>query len=134
MKLDIRPFSAKDDLAELHQWLALRGCYLPKASELPQRGWIASLDGQDIAVNFLRLVEGGFAQSDGLCTNPWQEKALRHHGIEAVVEATLNCAKELGITQILAVTSDAGTLMRSSRHGYVHHPHLAVMTCNLLPR
>jgi N-acetylglutamate synthase-like GNAT family acetyltransferase len=95
-------------------------------SEVPKIGYVAMHNDDMIAVAFLRMVEGGFAQLDGLASNPDYSGTIRHEAQDLVIDKCLKHAKSLGINHIYAFTSNIAPLTRSFRHGFVELPHLVV--------
>lgn len=89
----------------------------------PRIGFLAYEGSVCIASAFLRKVEGGYAQLDGLCTNPEQPGHLRHIAIDKVVQCVLKRAAVLGLAHVMAFSVDAGTIERSKKHGFVQLPH-----------
>ncbi len=72
-------------------------------------------------------MEGGSGQLDGLCTNPDALPSKRHEAIEAVVNRILDEAKALGMRNLMAMSVDESTLMRSKRHGFKPCPHTLIV-------
>lgn len=128
--LFIENFNKTEHMGLMNSFLAARRSYLPSDDEMPALGWVASdLEGP-VAMAFLRRVEGGYAQLDGLVTDPGAPGALRSRAIDLVVKKVLDTAKELGIRAVTATSVDANTLVRSDKHGFVLLPH-SVIIANL---
>ncbi len=87
-------------------------------SELPKLGLIVMLESEPVAAAFLRQVEGGFAMLDGLISNPTMPGYVRNEAIDMVVERIIGVAKCIGMPKLVAYSTDAGTLVRSERHGF----------------
>lgn len=85
---------------------------------LPKIGYIALLDKNPIAAGFLRRVEGGYAQIDGLTSNASFGGLVRHEGINKVVTALITDAKDLKLNGILAMTKDNGVIDRAKKLGF----------------
>lgn len=85
---------------------------------LPKIGYIALLNKQPIAAGFLRRVEGGFGQIDGLTSNPYFGSQIRHDGINKVVDSLIADAKDLKLNGIIAFTSDSGVKVRAEAIGF----------------
>lgn len=85
---------------------------------LPKIGYIALLNKHPIAAGFLRRVEGGYAQLDGLTSNAHFGSLIRHEGIKKVVDALLSDAKDLRLNGIMAFTEDQGVLDRAKTIGF----------------
>lgn len=85
---------------------------------LPKIGYIALLGKNPIAAGFLRRVEGGYAQMDGLTSNAYFGSQIRHDGIRMVVATLIQDAKDLKLHGILALTNDKGILDRSKTLGF----------------
>lgn len=106
----------------------------PKLTQMPQYGFVAIDDSaQIIASAFIRRVEGGFCQLDGLATDPEKDPVSRNTAINCVLMAVYLKAKELGYKEIMAFSMDNSTLLRSERHGFVKLPHaLIALDLNLV--
>lgn len=87
---------------------------------LPKIGYIATMNGHPIAAGFLRRVEGGYAQFDTLTSNKYMGSIVRHAGIEKVVDALIQDAKDLQLRGIIAFSSDSGVLSRAAEKGFVN--------------
>lgn len=85
---------------------------------LPKIGWMTLLNKQPIAAGFLRRVEGGYAQLDTLVSNPYYGSLIRHEGIDKVVKALIDDAKDLKLHGIIAFSSDSGVLSRAETLGF----------------
>lgn len=85
---------------------------------LPKAGYIALMNNQPIAAGFLRKVEGGYAQLDGLTSNAYFGSQIRHLGVKLVVDTLLQEAKDLKLHGIIAFTKDKGVLDRAATLGF----------------
>lgn len=85
---------------------------------LPACGFMAVDDTTPVAVGFLRLVEGGYAQIDTLVSNKELSSQTRHDGISAVVDHLIKYAIVLKLKGILAFTADDGILKRANVLGF----------------
>lgn len=129
--LHLQFFDTKQHLAPLHDWLRRRDhAHLPTAEELPELGLVASYGADNesgdripVAAGFLRHVEGGYAQFDGLATNPDYPASIRHECLDAVINHALKVAAALGIHRILFMSVDDSTIKRSQKYGFVKLPH-----------
>jgi hypothetical protein len=101
----------------------LRQAYTPTSDEMPSIGYIAFEDEMPIAAAFLRKVEGGYGQIDGLVSNPECPCHLRHIAMDIVIKRCISDAKALKITQLMAFCKDESPIMRSKRLGFVELPH-----------
>jgi hypothetical protein len=93
---------------------------------MPEYGYVVISDETIVSTAFLRRIEGGFIQLDGLCTNPSLPSSTRNKGIELVLSACYHKAKDLGYTRMLAMSIDESTLLRSINHGFVRLPHALI--------
>jgi hypothetical protein len=59
-------FSKRLHKETLEMWLDLHRAYLPDSSEYPKIGYVAYDRNEPIAIGFIRKVEGGFGQLDGI--------------------------------------------------------------------
>lgn len=114
-------------LADILELLHARGAYIPSLREFPEHGYIAYQNDEPVAAAFLRRVEGGFGQIDGLVSSPEFSSEDRHLAIEAVVSAVIEEAKKLEIRQLISFSVDESTLMRSRKHGFKRMPHHLVV-------
>lgn len=99
-------------------WLLERNAYLTPKEEIPEYGYVTFVNDIPTAMAFLRRVEGGYAQLDGLTSNPMQSSEARHQAIDLVVNRIKYQCKELEIKHLIAFSSDNSTLLRSKSHGF----------------
>jgi N-acetylglutamate synthase-like GNAT family acetyltransferase len=125
--MQVPRYSHNDHYSTICEWLRLREAYVSPKDEVPEIGFVAVDEGTPVAVAFLRRVEGGFGQLDGLASNPDASSLQRHRGIDAVVTKVLETAQELGIKSVLSFTESDSTLMRSQSHGFVAMPHALIV-------
>lgn len=125
--VDVREFVPELHMSEIVAWLIEHEAYVPTKAEMPKYGYIAYIDGLPVAAAFLRRVEGGFGQLDGLVTDPLAPGVIRHEAIDAIVNEILKLAKELGIKAITAHSMDKSTLSRSAKHGFAALPHTMIV-------
>lgn len=85
---------------------------------LPKIGYIALLNKEPIAAGFLRRIEGGFAQLDGLTSNAFFGSLIRHQGVSKVVESLLEDARNLKLKGVLAYTKDKSVVKRALIIGF----------------
>lgn len=124
--MQITNFKWDEHFEVMFDWLEARGSYLPTEAETPEAGFVVYDKGTPTAMAFLRRVEGGFGQLDGLVTNPTQPGEIRGQAIDLVVEHILNLAQTLNIKSILSFSVDKNTLLRSVKHGFVPMPHILI--------
>lgn len=127
--MEIRSFYREFDqnIAVLQGWVGARAQDSWAPEQIPALAWII-LDGETpVATAFIRRVEGGFGQLDGLCTNPSLPGATRHEAIDLIVAHAIKEAYVHGITSLYALSVDEGTLMRSEKHGFVRAPHVLIV-------
>jgi N-acetylglutamate synthase-like GNAT family acetyltransferase len=108
-------------------WLRARNCYLPSYLEMPETGFVAMYRGEPVAMAFIRKVEGGFAQLDGLTSNPDFPGDMRSEAIDCLVSHLMKQAKGMGIKSVMAYTKDENTLVRSAKHGFVVVPQTLIV-------
>lgn len=123
MTLDVVPFILEIHLEAVLRMLYLRNSPIPPKASFPEHGCVVYRGAEPVAAAFLRRVEGGYAQLDGLVSSPVASSEMRHEAITLAVDYVLDQAQALGITQIMAISTDAGTLLRSERHGFAKLPH-----------
>jgi hypothetical protein len=85
---------------------------------LPKIGYLAMMNGHPIAAGFLRRVEGGYAQLDTLTSNKHMGSIIRHKGINAIVDALIQDAKDLRLHGVIAFTRDESILKRAEAIGF----------------
>lgn len=104
---------------------------LPERSEIPLIGFIAYDRGQVVGAAFLRQVEGMVGLLDGITSNPEVASDIRHKALDALIEAVVNKARELGIKRVIGYSVNDSTKIRSERHGFVRSPYeLYVLNLN----
>lgn len=120
MQISIVPFRYKylPALLEMLKDQKYLGISTVSMKTLPKIGYMALMNGHPIAAGFLRRVEGGYAQMDGLTSNPHFGSKIRHLGINLVVNSLISDAKDLELKGILAFTEDQGILKRSESFGF----------------
>ncbi len=123
-------FNKNMHFASLIANLVNRKAYIPQITELPKIGY-AAFDGKVmVAAAFLRRMEGGYAQIDGLTSNPYESADARHRGIDLVVSRLLKHAKELHISHVTFTSEDEGTILRSQKYGFKKLP-LSILAADL---
>jgi hypothetical protein len=98
---------------------------------LPKIGYIAMLGGHPIAAGFLRRVEGGYAQLDTLTTSKHFGSLARNQGINKVVDALLQDAKELRLHGVIAFTEEKSIKDRAEALGFKILPNHNLMALAL---
>lgn len=99
-------------LNSLKQAYLSQNCgFSPEMAYLPNIGYRYG----DIAFGFLRLVEGGTAQIDGLVTNANYTGQERHEAIKQVVDAIIKHAKQLKLLGIICFTTNESVIHRAIR-------------------
>lgn len=119
-------FDKSQHVSHVCSWLEARGLSVPSEDDFPKIGFIIQHEGQFICCNFLRMVEGGYAQLDGMTSNPAIPAKLRDIANDLITCALLKAAKELKVKRIIAYSQDKNTLLRSYRHGFVEQPHTLI--------
>lgn len=121
----------KKHMKDLADILKARNAYVPTFEEMPETGFVArQVDGPIAASAFIRKCEGGYAQLDGIASNPNCSSEFRNWALDLVMKSCIQEAKRLGITQLIGFTCDDSTQMRSERLGFVQLPH-RLMALNL---
>lgn len=120
IKLNIVPFKHKHLLLliEMLKSNDFMGISDITTKTLPKIGYIALLNKQPIAAGFLRKVEGGYAQLDGLTSNSFFGSEIRHIGISLVVNSLIQDAKDLNLHGIMAFTMDKSVIKRAEGLGF----------------
>lgn len=116
--MEIFPYEKKAHLGFLRMWLLERGLDISLASDLPDIGFIAQDGAFPIAAGFLRIVEGNAGIVDGFISNKLKEGSSRHEALDLLTEKLISCAKEQGLSQLIAYTIDTHTIERAKKHGF----------------
>ncbi len=118
----VEQFQIDKHYNELCDALTLWGHPHPTRESIPEYGYLVC----GIAYAFIRRVEGGYAQLDGLTSNPSVSKKIRSEALDLVVKSCIEQAKVLGITQVLGFCSTKSPIMRSLKHGFAVLPHAVI--------
>lgn len=116
--MDIIPFSLDAHYDVLRRCLSAWHAYPTPKSEIPATGFVALYDGYPAAFAFIRLVEGGFGQLDGLTSNRLLPGDIRDQAIDAIVSHLISHAKTMKLKNLTAFSKDENTLKRSVKHGF----------------
>lgn len=122
----LKKFRRSEHYDLMCDWLTLHNTYIPTERETPRIGYVAYSDETPVAMAFLRIVEGGHAQLDGLVSNPLATGKKRHLGIDCIITKLIQVARGYGIKSILALSTDESTILRSRSHGFVKLPHTLI--------
>jgi hypothetical protein len=117
----VEPWDDKRHAPILREWLSHHKTEFPE--ETPEIGYMAYLNNTPTAAAFLRRVEGGSGQIDGLTTNPACSSVQRHMAIDAVFENIVDMAKYLRLRGLMFFTVDAGILERSKLRKFTKLSH-----------
>jgi hypothetical protein len=126
-------FNKNKHFTPLVECLVARNSYIPTLQEMPKIGFATINEGKLVAAVFLRRVEGGYGQIDGLTSNPSSSKEDRHLAIDMAVSALLSKSRELNIINILFTSEDEGTILRSHKYGFKKSP-LSLLAVDLNKR
>lgn len=115
----VRPYEDSDfgSLRYLHQTQNSKTLLYLSKETLPKIGFIANQE-HSVAIGFLRLVEGGFAQIDTLVSNAHLSSDIRHLGISMVIDKLIESAKDLKLKGIIATSLDKGIIKRAEDIGF----------------
>lgn len=122
----IEKFNINSHMDDLGAWLKARNQRVPLHNEMPALGFVVRSSDHAVAMGFIRRVEGGFGQLDGLCTNPHAPAKDRNDAIDLVVSKLLQSARELEIKGLVSTSIDKNTLERSLKHGFTQQPHSVI--------
>ena len=127
-ELSIVPFRYKylPALLDMLQSQNYQGIADINMNALPKIGYMVMMNGHPIAAGFLRKVEGGLAQLDGLTSNAYFGSQIRHEGIKLIVDTLIKEAKALKLKGIIATTQDEGILKRAVSLGFYYVPHTVI--------
>lgn len=116
----------RNEIELINDWLVKRDMPSLPVEDFPAIGFLA-LDGvTPIAAAFIRRLEGGFAQYDGLITNPGATSELRDKANDLVTTEIIKTCKQLGIKALTAYSTDENTLIRAEKHGFRRLPHTMI--------
>ncbi len=80
---------------------------------IPKLGYIAIKGNMPIAAGFMRKTEGNMVGIfDGMVSNPYCSKQLRHEGFTTIFNNLVQDAKDLKLLGLIAFTSDDGMANR----------------------
>lgn len=117
--MEIRNFNPDKHIAVINSWLIDRKHPIILKEETPRIGFLAYIEDTPIACAFLRRVEGGFGQIDGLATNPHADCHLRNMAINGTITLLLNTAKSLKLKGLMVMTIDQSIVKRAEELGFV---------------
>lgn len=83
-------------------------------SSLPRTGFIVD----DLAAGFLYITDTNLTWLEWVVANPEAEKEQRSKAVDAVIEALLDRAKELGFTRVFTSTNNPALEKRFHKHGF----------------
>jgi N-acetylglutamate synthase-like GNAT family acetyltransferase len=121
--MTIEPF---DKIAHTDSYISLSAQYgIPgiAPSSIPAIGYVAWDNGVAVAYSFLRQVEGGYGQIDGLIVNPEYRGEIRDSALDLVIQECFKRAKAIGITQLFCMCKINAPIERAKKHGFVMAPH-----------
>lgn len=107
-------------------WLGLWEAYCMPEDEIPFNGFVALVDGYPAAMAFIRKVEGGFGQLDGLVTNPLLAPEARSAAIDDLVAHIIAAAKDMKLKALMSFSRDKNTLVRAERFGFSPMAHTLI--------
>lgn len=110
-------FDPKQHTKHAKKLLKARDMPIEHAKSLPQTGRIAIVNGNPIAIGFIRSIEGNFAMLDSFITNPDVDSLIRHQALDSIIAELLSFCQESGKYKVLAFTSDSGIKDRAIAHG-----------------
>lgn len=108
------------ELKIINAWRVKRG--IQGEFDYCSLGEMVFLGDEPIVAGFLRLIQGNYAFLDGLITNPDASPEIRDQAIDLLVTQLINVGKKMGFRKIIAFSSDANTLIRSKKHGFIKQP------------
>lgn len=112
-------FDLNTHLSLVNEWRLAYNLRLLSEDETAKLGYIATISGRPVAAVFLRMVEGGYGQIDGLIRDPKANRQKASDGLDRAVSRAIQKARELSLKGLMAYTMDNRTLERSYRHGWV---------------
>ena len=121
-----KKFDINTDMPAILKWLHTHNVHIP-GDDMPETGIIAQDAAGPIACVFLRKCEGGYAQVDGMTSNPERSPQERDAALHMLTRHIEYLAKRQGIRKLIAFSIDKNTLLRSYKHGYVSLPHTVIV-------
>lgn len=120
-KFQVSEMNKEFHFGHLLSWHVKRGLTIPAPYEVPYLGWMASYEGNPVAMAFVRLVEGKeYCVMDNLITNPDMPGEIRSQAVDLVTQSCIDYAKKNKFPSIVAWTKDKNTLERGlSKFGFV---------------
>ena len=119
----IKKYKHSQHAEDLALMLISQSGKIPPKSEMPKNGYILYSEGKPIAACFLRLVEGGFGQIDGLVADRYAPRELKQQAIDIAIEKCIDKARSLRIKNLLAFCQSERPTMTALSHGFVKLPH-----------
>ena len=117
--MQIRKFMRELDFQKLNEWLHAHGHAYVQEAELPMTGFVVEDEGAEIAMAFLRMVEGNMAIAESLVTDPAAPLCKRVRAIDQVIEKLFETAISRDIKYLMATTFRSGVVSRiTKRHGF----------------
>lgn len=111
-------FINPNDINEINSWLNKRDLPSLIDNEIPSLGYIVKNNEQSLSAAFIRVVEGGYAQYDGLVTNPEAKAEDRNSANNLLTAYLIKEAREFGFKALLAYSEDDNTITRARNHGF----------------
>lgn len=112
-------FDLNSHLPIINKWRLAYDLQPIMESSTPKLGYITYKEGKPLAAVFIRLVEGGYGQMDGLIRDKSLSKEEASVALDLCVNKAIESAKEAGISGLMAYTRDRTTMERSFKHGWV---------------
>lgn len=121
-EIQVNRFHKDSDLYFLNDWLRAHGEREVDETGVPELGFLCFAGGVPVCAAFLRRCEGNWGIVEGMTSNPEASSEVRHAALDALLAAITRQAEAFRMTNLLAWTQDASTLVRSARHGYRQLP------------
>ena len=86
---------------------------------LPEIGYMAFEGAIPVCAGYLRRVEGGYAQIDGLVSNADVDSDIRHEHMTKLVDKLIEDAVNLGIIGLVCYTDNQDVLKRAKGLGFI---------------
>lgn len=120
-----------EDYYSLVSWLQHRKVDIWKFESVPRIGFIISNVLDDVAIGFLRKVEGKSCMIDGICTNPDMSSFDRNVAIDLLVKKLLAKAKKLKMISVIGISTEENIIKRANGFGFVQKPEQTIMGLSL---
>jgi hypothetical protein len=108
--MQVKLFNIELHFNILNDWLIKHKLSKEDLSNIPQLGYICYEKEIPIAIGFLRMIEGGYAQIDSLVTDPEISSNLRNEAIDLVIKQLIDIAIDLKLKGICSYSKEVRSM------------------------